>query len=349
MNRYRHSRKHGCRIFDDLVYKGYEALVLENQLLRVTVLVGKGADIIEFLHKPTDVDFTSWTPQGLRPPYSMPSTAPTPRSTFFDIYEGGWQEVFPNGGPPTIFHGAEIGQHGEVSMCPWDYEIVEDTPELVAVRLVVETLKVPFRVEKIMSLRSGEARLSITEKVINLSSEAIPVMWGQHLAFGLPFLSDECFIDIAPEVEVIPHVGALNEFGRISREGSYTWPFVMSPSNQQVDLSRVPSEGVPSDIFYLKGFPTGFYAIRNLKTKLRIEVSWDHQMFPYLWYWIEGGRDKNYPWYGRHYAVGLEPFSSFPTKGLGESIVNGTAKTIGPHEDVETWLTIAVSQLEEFI
>jgi hypothetical protein len=48
-----------------VVLAGYEALILENAGLRVTVLVGRGGDVVEFLHKPTDTDFCTFTRRGL--------------------------------------------------------------------------------------------------------------------------------------------------------------------------------------------------------------------------------------------------------------------------------------------
>jgi hypothetical protein len=53
---------------------------------------------------------------------------------------------------------------------------------------------------------------------------------------------------------------------------------------------------------------------------------------PYLWFWQEFGATQGYPWYGRHYNIGLEPFSSYPTSGLAEAVRNGTALTIGAKE-----------------
>lgn len=50
-------RNKGCRINDELRYKGLKTIVMENELLKVTILVDKGTDIIEFLYKPKDVDF----------------------------------------------------------------------------------------------------------------------------------------------------------------------------------------------------------------------------------------------------------------------------------------------------
>jgi len=52
----------------------------------------------------------------------------------------------------------------------------------------------------------------------------------------------------------------------------------------------------------------------------------------YLWYWQEFGDTAGYPWFGRHYNIGLELFSSYPTHGLAQAIRNGTAGTINGKE-----------------
>jgi hypothetical protein len=49
---------------------------------------------------------------------------------------------------------------------------------------------------------------------------------------------------------------------------------------------------------------------------------------PYLWFWQEFGASRFYPWYGRNYNVGLEPFSSHPTNGIEEAIENGSALSV---------------------
>jgi hypothetical protein len=63
-----------------------------------------------------------------------------------------------------------------------------------------------------------------------------------------------------------------------------------------------------------------------------IKVEWDAEILPYLWYWQEFGATKGYPWYGRHYNIGLEPFAGYPTHGLEKAISNGSAGSIGPGE-----------------
>jgi hypothetical protein len=90
---------------------------LENQFLRVSVLAGKGTDIVEFNYKPRDLDFVWLTPGGVHNPASFLSTSPDPLATFVDTYPGGWQEVFPNGGAPAISLGASFGQQSEIRYC----------------------------------------------------------------------------------------------------------------------------------------------------------------------------------------------------------------------------------------
>ncbi|MCD9025395.1 aldose 1-epimerase family protein [Cohnella silvisoli] len=69
-----------------------------------------------------------------------------------------------------------------------------------------------------------------------------------------------------------------------------------------------------------------------------MKVEWDATAMPYLWHWQEYGATKGYPWYGRHYNIGVEPFSSYPTSGLEEVIRNGSAGYIGPKEVKTCWI-----------
>ena len=67
---------HGCRISDAWTFKGMRTIILENELLRVTVLVDKGSDIVEFRYKPRDLDFLYFAPGGIRnPARTIPSAA----------------------------------------------------------------------------------------------------------------------------------------------------------------------------------------------------------------------------------------------------------------------------------
>jgi len=92
---YVHNRNYGCRVSDEYTFRGLRLVVLENEKLRVTVLVDKGTDIYEFL-KPLDVDFLWHSPTVLHQPGLFVPSSPPGKGAFLDYYEGGWQEMLPN-------------------------------------------------------------------------------------------------------------------------------------------------------------------------------------------------------------------------------------------------------------
>jgi hypothetical protein len=155
-------------------------------------------------------------------------------------------------------------------------------------------------------------------------------MWGHHIALGPPFLAPGGRIRLPEGVEGIPHPQALNDHGRRVAAEQFAWPRAVSPEGQEVDLSILPPRGAPSEIVYLTGFPeSAWYEVVCDGVGLRVE--WDGRVMPYLWFWQEFGRTDGYPWYGRHWNIGLEPFSSYPTNGLAEAVGNGTALELEPH------------------
>jgi hypothetical protein len=318
-----HSRQRnwGARL-REFEWLGLPALALENELLRVGVLAGRGSDVFELLYKPRDVDFVWLTSGGFRP-----STA-----DFVDGYGGGWQEILPNGGAPSAYGGASFGQHDEVSLLPWGYEVVEDTEAGVVVRLSVACAKAPLRIVKELRLDAGGTRLEVEETLTNESPVAVRCMWGHHLAYGAPFLAPGARIELPDGVTGVPHPEALNATGRRVIAERFRWPRAVASDGGEVDLSLLPPPGTASEIVYLTGFPErAWYQLG--REGLRFRVEWDAAVMPYLWFWQEFGATEGYPWYGRHWNIGLEPFSSYPTNGLADAVANGTALELGPHEE----------------
>jgi|HigsolmetaAR203D_1030402.scaffolds.fasta_scaffold09967_2 galactose mutarotase-like enzyme len=342
---YRPQRNYGCRVHDQYRYFGMRTLVLENDKLRISILLDKGSDIYEFLYKPRDLDIMWLTANGVQNPNRYLSTSPDPTATFIDYYEGGWQEVLPNGGPPSTAMGAQFGQHGEVAQMPWDMEIVRDTPEEVSVRLSVRTKKYPLLLRKTLTLTAGSSELSVSEELTNVGEASVRYMWGHHLAYGKPFLEPGCTIKLPDGVQVITEAedSPVTAPGRIKRGVRHAWPMAEGRDGGPVDLSVLPERNTPSEIVYLTGFgKDGWYSVYNPNKGVEVKVAWDAEQFPYLWYWQEFGGTKDYPWYGRHYNIGLEPFTSYPTHGLEEAVRNGSAAAIQPGETKPFTLRIGV-------
>jgi hypothetical protein len=331
-------RNWGCRISLDHAYKGYRLAVLENDELRVSVLLDKGADIVEFQHKPSGTDFSWWTPWGLHPRgTTLPSSA-LKEGFFGDYYEGGWQEIFPSGGVPNTHQGTEFGLHGEASLQPWEARIVDDSVRGVCLEATVTTYRTPFRLTRRMSLVRGSAALRIETRAENLSPVAVDAQWGQHPALGAPFLNEHCRVDL-PKARCVLHPGEPGPDSRFEKGAAGEWPKLRGKGGRSVDLSRFPGPGErSSDLLYLSGMKQGWYGVTDVKRRVGFALAWDIKLWPYLWYWQVYHGARKAPFWGRTYNAALEPFSGWPS-GLANAAANGTALRFAPGEVKRGWIT----------
>ena len=156
---YQKERNYGCRVSDDWEFRGNKVAIIENEKIRVMVLVDKGADIYSFVHKPSDTDYMWRSVWGVRDTRKFLST--TGDISWGDTYEGGWQTCAPTAGNKRKdYQGAPMGQHSEMSTMPWDSQIIEDDPEKCSIKFSVRTYRTPFFMEKTLS--------SIFEKIFGL-------------------------------------------------------------------------------------------------------------------------------------------------------------------------------------
>lgn len=327
---YTHERNFGCRLREYL-YKGLRTISLENEWLRVGVLADKGTDIFEFLYKPLDVDFMWHSPWGVRNPATFVATSHHGGSAFLDFYEGGWQDCMPTGGNPCEYLGLPFGAHGETPTIPWEYRILEDTPAQVTVRFWVRTYRTPFYIEKDLTLEQGKAALTIRERIVNEGRVTMHLMWGQHPAFGPPFLDEHCVIDL-PGGNV--HCTQLTPNSRFAT-GVYTWPFAAGKDGRRIDLRRVAGiEANTTDTIFITDMPEGWYALTNTRQKVGFGMAWPQDVFRALWFWQVYGGAYGPPWYGRTYNIALEPFSTMRTT-INEAIQDGSAHVLEPGASLE--------------
>lgn len=304
------NRNSGCR-FMEFIWNGYKSIFIENEIIRVEILVDKGTDIVEFLYKEKDIDFMWRSPIPFYPSSKLIQTAPGKIGSFIDYYPGGWQEIFPNGGGICEYKGAILGLHGEVALLPWEYKVIEDSKDKVSIKFYVYTYRTPFYLEKTITIKSGSPYIEIDEEVFNLSGEEIDFMWGHHPAFGKPFLSEDCFINIkGGKVKVIPGDGkSLTNLKQ--QEGD--WPYVEGIDGKLIDISKVPAENDNvSDIIFISEIEEGYYEILNERLKTGFFMEFPKEVFKYIWFWRIAKGSYNYPWWGRNYNIALEPFSSLP-------------------------------------
>jgi hypothetical protein len=342
----RFPRNYGCRL-TEFTHQGYPTLTLENESLRVTVLAGKGSDIIQFLYKPADLDFLWISLPGLQPAGVRAGPHMGPTHAFLDSYPGGWQEILPNFGDPCDYKGITLGLHDETSLLPWQYSVLVDEPTLVSVLFEVRCIRTPFRLQKTLTLRPGRV-LEIDERLINESAETVDFTWGHHPAFGAPFLDNTCRV-LVPPCRVKTQEEYVSPNSRLEKGQDCEWPRVPGRKGETIDLSRVaPPSAHSHDMAYLYGFQEGLYALFSDIRKIGFGMAWDCSVFKYLWFWQVYAGWVGYPWYGASYNVGLEPCSSYPSS-LARAIERGTQLKLEPGASFGTRVcAAAIRDIGEF-
>ena len=80
----------------------------------------------------------------------------------------------------------------------------------------------------------------------------------------------------------------------------------------------------------------GWYAITNQKKEVGIGILFSKETFRYIWNWQVFGGGEGYPWYGRHYNVGLELCTSLPDGAAFPGSSERTALTLDSGQSIET-------------
>lgn len=328
-------RNHGCRCLEVMLH-GYRTLIVENNKIRVMLLVDKGLDILEFNYKPQDMDFVWRAPQGLSILKKMQSPV-SDHQYFIDYYTGGWFECFPNVGEACNYLGAQMPIYGEVCYLPWEYSIIKDSFEELSIKFITHTIKTPYCIEKSITIKNNDASLYIAEKVKNNGSQELQYQWGFHPNISSNFLFEETRLEL-PECETYSRYAS--ETSEILQGSTGKWPFISSKSGEMTDLSVFNMKTAHADDFtLLKDLKAGRLELHNKSNKLKFMIEWDLKEMPHASIWRVNGKDKGYPRYGKTNVLGFVITSDL-TWGLDNADKN--TKTIKPEEEKSCWFKISV-------
>lgn len=325
-----------CKLREGVLGRTLRALSIENDIIAVTILLDKGADIYRLVYKATGTDVMWKSPWGMKEAARGFDSAVDSLTAWLEAYAGGWQVLFPNGGFANIYKGVELGYHGEASMAAWDYEVLDDSATSVELKLSLRLSRSPFTIERWMRLEAGSPILHIRERISNHAGEAMDCMWSHHPAFGAPFLSEHCVIDTDARILLADeqYVGAANP---LTLDREYAWPLA-----GDLDLTKIPPPHQPRDLLgYLKDFKTGWYSITNTALGFGIGFTWDINVFPYAWFWQELNSSPGFPFYKCSYVIAIEPASSIPGHGLSAVMEKtGSHLTLQPGESREVEIKV---------
>ncbi|WP_274650255.1 DUF4432 family protein [Paenibacillus humicola] len=318
--------KHSPCTIRETTAAGLDRLVLENGLLQISILAGKGADIYELIYKPLQMDVLLKTGPGLDG-FRGRDLAERRLRMYSEIYVGGWQDCLPH---RARYGGIEITQDngGIAATLPWAYEVTSNTEDTVSVRCFVQLPEVPLDVEKTFTLQKGESTLHITQRIRNRGDAAASFTWTQHPAFGGTFL------DETVDVEVPEGCIAFHPRQYAAAQGS-------DPAAFEEPIDRITLHGgAPRDIrkvlprtasdqlfLVLKNAGEPWARLVNRRKGLGVQLRWQLDAFPYIRYWSSIGPGI--------YTVAVEP-SNDAFASLDDSLAHGTYLELQPGGQFET-------------
>jgi galactose mutarotase-like enzyme len=299
-------RNYGCRYQEIFIY-GYKSLILENEVLRTTIILDRGCEIVEFNYKKLDLDFVWKTQNGLG---SLRNFSRDYGDDYIltDYYTGGWFEAFPVCGAGGEYYGTHMPIYGEVCYLPWDYIVLKNSEDEVIIKAYCKTIRSPFYLEKNIILKSMQPVLLIEDSILNVSSEALHFNIGYHPNFGSSFIDNELEFEIpAKEVEILWENN--NSRFKIGQKG--IWPDLKDREGNLIDLRVVPTkQSKVNEIISLKNLKNGFITVRNREKNIAIKVSFDEKIYKNAILWIVRNGDSGYPRYGNTNVVCVLPKSN---------------------------------------
>lgn len=308
-------------VHTDWQYRGIEAVTLENASCRVDILSGLGAKIYNLIDLATGVNLLWHNPR------QAPVAAPF-GSNFDNLWSGGWDEPFPNGGEDA-FNGDVQPFLGELWTKPWHSEVVRDGKG-TGVHLWCEGVITPARVEKWLFLDPERPILHEHHRIQNIGTEPFDFMFGVHPALSV---SPRHRIDIpARWVEV-----AESRDGKLGEPGStHEWPYVTASDGTRVDLRSVmPETALTYGLLYAHGLDDGWIAVSAPDGGPGFGLAFPKEVLSSVWLWLVYGG-----WRGFHH-IAVEPWTSHPTL-IHEAKALGRTLQVAPGQPLEFDLTAVV-------
>ena len=283
--------------------RGWEVLELSTEAISVTVIPGLGGAVWSLTRR-ADGAALLWTPPWGLPAYASLSRTASPEVAAIST-RGGWQTLFPNAGRSVNVQGVEWGFDGEARQTHLDWEFTGSS--LVMNGHLIRT---PFTITRTISVQGSE--LSLGETVRNVGGELIEVMWGSQLLLGGTLLGADTAVDtgatiVRPDPEADPSA---------SYDDLSPWPRARGP-HSMINLRNVPAaDAAESRLAYLSELTRPWLRVSRRSRQLGFDLEWDGSCWPHLWYRLEAGGQRGFPWYRRGYFLELTPCTSWPAHGL---------------------------------
>ncbi len=223
----------------------------------------------------------------------------------------------------------------------WDYEIVIDDEDELAVNFQVVCSQLPLSVDRLIRLVRNSPTIAIEETISNESEEQVQFVWGHHCVLGPPFIEPGCQLDV-PAGRIVTPEALWEESARLLPGQRSRWPMAVDRQGELVDLSTVsgPEAGSHDDV-YLTELSGGWISVHNPRLDLVFTMRFDHELFRCVVSWQPFGGATAMP-LKDCYGLGVEPWTSLCN--LEHSVRSGAATELSGGASLETVLTVTVER-----
>jgi hypothetical protein len=318
------TRVHGTRL------GSLDAVVLDNGLLRLTVVRELGGKIVSLVRKKTGHEYL------LQPADKERAYRPRSYGDKFEAYEPcGFDECVPTVAECLYteepFLASQVPDHGDVWCLPSGLEIVGEQ-----MMLTNSIRSLPLRFRKKVQLHENIVRLEY--ETTNLSQSGVRFLWSAHPLLAVESGAEIILPDEVKEVEV-----SWSRDARLGKSGDLcTWPTATECSGRTVDVNRVGSASAgTAEKLFTPGLSEGFCGMYLPQKNESIAFRFDPQLVPYIGIWVcQGGWPMSSA--AKQFTVALEPCTGRPDS-LAEAIRRNECAMLAAYGTMRWWMEIEVS------
>ncbi len=308
----------------------YDAFILENSVIRVTVVPELGGKIVSLMRSESNYEYLLQPPEPDRA-----SPEPLYAAKFEDYETSGFDECVPTVAeclyPEEPFLGSVLPDHGDIWSLPthaeYDGEIL---------RLVTTLRSLPLRFTKAVQIEDNRVRLDY--QVTNLSHDCLKFLWCAH-----PLLRVEPGAELLLPQEVKEVEVGWSADGRLGSAGDRcSWPESVDSSGRKIYLNRItsPDAGTAEKLFTPR-LSHGFCGMFLPREQESIAFRFDARLVPYVGVWIcQGGWPTSRE--AKHFTAALEPCLGRPDS-LTKAIRRSECATVQRGESMQWWMEIEVN------
>jgi hypothetical protein len=299
----------------------FEAVVLENALLRAVIIPALGGRVWELEDR---LRARQWIWHNNK----VPLAASPIGAVYDDVWAGGWEELFPNDAPVS-FEGRTLPDHGEWWTMRWEVDDFSSGPA-ASLRLTAQSSVVKAICVKEFRLGNNESTLSIGYRIQSLEPGPFHFLFKQHFPVSL---THDCRLLLpGGRVEAVSPA-----FGTILAGGEpFDWP-IFQKDDHAVDMSVIPPRSIRArEFLYVRDLPQPWCGIEDTRLKASIRMEFDARELPFVWLFLSYGGWKDL------YTAVLEPCSNLP-KDLAEAVRLGQSAKLEPGKDFKTEVSVVLA------